>query len=104
MACSRALKQVLLTKGRAFVYSTALPVPVVAGSLAALRVATRDNTHRRAPPHPLRIPSGGTLVDRSQCTSAPHRAPDLAPSGTHGALPLENLDNLYGVAPPHQTD
>ena len=30
--------------------------------------------------------------------------PSLALGGTHGALPLENLDNLYGVAPPHQTD
>eukprot|EP00240_Pyramimonas_obovata_P004999 CAMPEP_0118956058 /NCGR_PEP_ID=MMETSP1169-20130426/60998_1 /TAXON_ID=36882 /ORGANISM="Pyramimonas obovata, Strain CCMP722" /LENGTH=404 /DNA_ID=CAMNT_0006904015 /DNA_START=113 /DNA_END=1323 /DNA_ORIENTATION=+ len=46
IACSREMKQVLLTKGRAFVYSTALPVPVVAGALAALRVATRDPTHR----------------------------------------------------------
>eukprot|EP00959_Pyramimonas_sp_CCMP1952_P464821 9487259-Pyramimonas_sp.AAC.2 len=38
------------------------------------------------------------------CTSAPNREPGLALGGAHGALPLENLDNLYGVAPPHQTD
>ena len=29
-ACSRTMKQYLLTRGRAFVYSTALPTPVVA--------------------------------------------------------------------------
>ena len=34
----------------------------------------------------------------------PNREPDLALGGTHGALPLENPDNPYGVAPPHQTD
>ena len=50
------------------------------------------------------IPSEGTFMDTSQCTSAPHREPDLALSGTHGALPLEDLDNLYGVALTHQTD
>ena len=43
-------------------------------------------------------------MDISQCTSAPHREPDLALSGTHGALPLEDLDNLYGVATAHPTD
>eukprot|EP00959_Pyramimonas_sp_CCMP1952_P047656 994899-Pyramimonas_sp.AAC.1 len=32
-------------------------------------------------------------MDASQCTSAPHREPDLALSGTLGALPLD-LDNL----------
>ena len=40
-------------------------------------------------------------MDTSQCTSAPHREPDLALCRTHGALPLENMDDLYGVAPPH---
>ena len=44
------------------------------------------------------------FVDTSQCTSAPHREPDLALCGTPGALPLEDLDNLCGVAPAHQTD
>ena len=49
-------------------------------------------------------PDEGTFLEMSQCTSAPRRAPDLALSGTHEALPLEDLDNLYGVAPAHQTD
>ena len=44
--------------------------------------------------------SEGSFMDISQCTSAPHREPDLALCGTHDALPL---DNLYGVAPAHQT-
>ena len=40
-----------------------------------------------------------------QCTSAPpHREPDRALSGTHGALPREDLDNLYGAALTHQTE
>ena len=43
-------------------------------------------------------------MDISQCTTALHREPDLALSGTHGALPLENLDNLYGVVPAHKTE
>ena len=49
-------------------------------------------------------PSEGTFMDISQCTSAPHREPDLALRETHGALPLKNLDNLYGVAPVYLTD
>ena len=40
-------------------------------------------------------PNEGTFMDTSQCTSAPHREPDLALSGTHRALLLEDLDNLH---------
>lgn len=40
VALSAASKQLLLNRGRSYVYSTALPVPIVAGALAALRVAT----------------------------------------------------------------
>ena len=39
-----------------------------------------------------------------QCTSAPHGEPDLALSGTHKALPPEDLDNLYCAELTHQTD
>ena len=42
MALSSACKQLLLNRGRSYVYSTALPVPMVAGALAALRVATQQ--------------------------------------------------------------
>ncbi len=41
-ALSAASKQLLLNRGRSYVYSTALPVPIVAGALAALRVATQQ--------------------------------------------------------------
>lgn len=41
VACSRALKTLLVNQGRAYVYSTALPVPTVAGALAALDVFDR---------------------------------------------------------------
>ena len=50
------------------------------------------------------IPSKGTFVDTSKCTSAPHGEPDFALSGTYGVLPLENLDTVYGVAPAYLTD
>lgn len=41
VATSTAMKQLLLNRGRAFVYSTALPVPVVEAAAASLRVASR---------------------------------------------------------------
>ena len=75
------------------------------GEVYQQRVLTPDNP---GPVHNTRArgvnPSEGTFMDISQCTSAPHREPDLALSGTHGALPLENLDNLHGVAPAYLTD
>lgn len=39
VASTAAVKQLLVNAGRSYVYSTALPVPVVDASLAALRVA-----------------------------------------------------------------
>lgn len=41
VACSELVKRVLVNTGRAYIYSTALPVPVVAGALAALDVFER---------------------------------------------------------------
>lgn len=38
VACSAALKSLLLNRGRPYVFSTALTVPVVAAALAAVRV------------------------------------------------------------------
>ena len=38
VACSAALKSLLLNKGRPYVFSTALTIPVVAAALAAVRV------------------------------------------------------------------
>ena len=38
VACSAALKSLLLNKGRPYMFSTALAVPVVAAALAAVRV------------------------------------------------------------------
>jgi len=40
VACSKQLERLLLSKGRAGIYSTALPVPAVAAAAAALRLAT----------------------------------------------------------------
>lgn len=41
VACSSAVKTLLVNQGRAYVYSTALPIPTVAGALAALDVFDR---------------------------------------------------------------
>jgi hypothetical protein len=41
VACSHAMKSFLVNAARAFTYSTALPMPCVAASLAALDVASR---------------------------------------------------------------
>ena len=41
VACSRGWRDFLANAGRAQVYSTALPVPVVAAAHAALRVAQK---------------------------------------------------------------
>lgn len=41
VACSSQLRALLLNRGRSVVFSTALPVPVVAGAQAALEVAAR---------------------------------------------------------------
>ena len=68
----------------------------VTGEVYQQRVLTPDNP---GPVHFSRargmITSEGTFMDISQCTSAPHREPDLALCGTHGAVPMEDLDNLY---------
>ena len=42
VACSRQHKQLLLTKGRPAVFSTALPMPAVAAAAAALQCATPE--------------------------------------------------------------
>lgn len=41
VACSKAIKQLMVNQGRAYVYSTALPVPTIAGALASLDVFDR---------------------------------------------------------------
>lgn len=41
VACSKELRALLLNKGRSVVFSTALPVPVVAAAAAAVEVAAR---------------------------------------------------------------
>jgi len=41
VACSSAIKTLLVNNGRAYTYSTALPIPTVAGALAALDVFDR---------------------------------------------------------------
>ncbi|KAL4451868.1 hypothetical protein ABPG75_007530 [Micractinium tetrahymenae] len=46
VACSRRWKQLLQNRGRAQVFSTALPVPVVAAAHAALRVAAEEPWRR----------------------------------------------------------
>jgi 8-amino-7-oxononanoate synthase len=40
-ACSSSMRQLLLNRGRSVVFSTALPVPVVAAARAAVRVTQR---------------------------------------------------------------
>lgn len=40
-ACSSAMRQLLLNRGRSVIYSTSLPVPVVAAARAALQVSRR---------------------------------------------------------------
>lgn len=47
VACSRQWKDFLVNAGRAQVFSTALPVPVVAAALAALRVAAEEPWRRQ---------------------------------------------------------
>lgn len=41
VTCSSAMRQLLLNRGRSVIYSTSLPVPVVAAARAALRVSRR---------------------------------------------------------------
>jgi 8-amino-7-oxononanoate synthase len=50
VACSRALKQLLLTTARGQVYSTALPLPTVAAARAALAAAAAEPWRCVAPP------------------------------------------------------
>ncbi len=47
VACGPRVKELLLNRGRPFVFSTALPLPCVAGLLAALRIGQK-NTNLRA--------------------------------------------------------
>ena len=51
-ALSTACKQLLLNRGRSYVFSTALPVPIVAAALAALHIAV-DKVHLRWQNHRL---------------------------------------------------
>jgi 8-amino-7-oxononanoate synthase len=44
VATSRRIKQWLLNRGRAYVFSTASPLPVIAAARAAIRIATEDPT------------------------------------------------------------
>lgn len=46
VACSSQMRQLLLNKGRNIVFSTALPVPVVAAARAALQVSQRESWRR----------------------------------------------------------
>ncbi|GAX79251.1 hypothetical protein CEUSTIGMA_g6691.t1 [Chlamydomonas eustigma] len=45
-ACSRDLKSLFMNRGRSYIYSTALPLPVVAAALAALKVSSRESWRR----------------------------------------------------------
>ncbi|KAL6753881.1 pyridoxal phosphate-dependent transferase [Haematococcus lacustris] len=45
-ACSRLIKHVLVNKGRPYIYSTALPLPVVAAARAALATSAREAWRR----------------------------------------------------------
>ncbi|MEW5298964.1 MAG: hypothetical protein WDW38_004877 [Sanguina aurantia] len=47
VATSRAIKAYLLNRSRPFVYSTSLPLPVVAAASAALHVSQRESWRRR---------------------------------------------------------
>lgn len=46
VACGRGMKTWLQNAGRAYMFSTGLPVPVAAGALAALGVSQREPEHR----------------------------------------------------------
>ncbi|KAG0453970.1 hypothetical protein HPP92_025274 [Vanilla planifolia] len=48
IACSKNWKQLIQSRGRSFIFSTALPIPVAAASYAALRVARKESWRRRA--------------------------------------------------------
>lgn len=48
VACSRAMKQLLISTARGQVYSTALPLPVVAAAAAALTAAREEPWRREA--------------------------------------------------------
>ena len=48
VSSSRMIKQLLLNRGRPYVYSTSLPLPCIAASLASLSVANREGHWRRA--------------------------------------------------------
>ena len=46
VATSHAGRYFLLNRARSYIYSTSLPIPVIAGARAAIRVASRDNALR----------------------------------------------------------
>ncbi|KAJ0961926.1 hypothetical protein J5N97_029754 [Dioscorea zingiberensis] len=48
IACSHKWKQLIQSRGRSFIFSTALPVPLVAASHASLTVAKQEKWRRRA--------------------------------------------------------
>jgi 8-amino-7-oxononanoate synthase len=48
VSSTRAVKQLLLNRGRPYVYSTSLPLPCIAASLASLSVSRREGQWRRA--------------------------------------------------------
>ncbi|XP_077237922.1 biotin F [Tasmannia lanceolata] len=48
IACSKKWKQLLQSRGRSFIFSTALPVPIAAAAHAAIVVAKKENWRRRA--------------------------------------------------------
>ncbi|KAK9148404.1 hypothetical protein Scep_007161 [Stephania cephalantha] len=48
IACSKKWKQLLQSRGRSFIFSTALPLPVVAAAHAAIIVAKKERWRRKA--------------------------------------------------------
>lgn len=48
IACRKRWKQLILSRGRSFIFSTAMPVPVVAATLAAVIVAKKEKWRRAA--------------------------------------------------------
>ncbi|MCO5603772.1 hypothetical protein L7F22_057924 [Adiantum nelumboides] len=48
IACSRKWKQLIQSRGRSFIFSTALPVPVVAAAHAAILVAQEEKWRQKA--------------------------------------------------------
>lgn len=105
VAAQRSIIDLLINTARSFIYTTALPVPIVAAALAALRLVRSDTTGRERLAHNAatlaeRLRQIGLTVGSPSCHIMPVLLGDAEPTMHASAQLLSERVFVQGIRPP----